>query len=82
MVTHLSSYGLRERGFRLVSAYKCFSRGKRVLNIDYYTNGREYLVRNFYTNGHAWDDLYTDKSDANARVFELFELRDWHKKIL
>ena len=82
MAMHLTNYGLMERGFHLVASYKCFSKGEKVLNIDCYTNGREYLVRNFHSKGHAWDDLYTDKNEANARVIELFKLRDWHKRIL
>lgn len=81
MLIHLSRFGLIENGFCEVAAYECFTKGKRKLNIQCWTDGKNYLVRDFYSRGRAWDMVYTNKDDANERVKYLWSLRDWHKRV-
>lgn len=78
---HLNTYGLLANGFQLVAIYECFTKGERKLNIECYTNGGEYLVRSYYSGRRAWDNVYDNKDDANAKVKELFKLRAWHKRV-
>ena len=81
MAMHLNGLGLSQNGFKLVASYKCFSKGERMLNIDCYSDGACYLVRNFLSGGRAWDNVYSDKDKANARVKELMSIRKWHKRV-
>lgn len=78
---HKSRFGLMQDGFREVAAYECFEKGRRQLNIQCWYNGKYYLVRNFISGRTAWDDVYTDKDKANARVVELWGSRKYHKKV-
>ena len=78
---HMNTYGLMMNGFRMVASYEAFTKGQRKLNVECYTNGTEYLVRSFFSGKTAWDDIFTDKDEANRKVKYLLNLRDWHKRI-
>lgn len=81
MCMHLTRMGLIQAGFKEIAVYECYSKGERKLNIQCWTDGKNYLVRDFYTKGRAWDMVYTNKHDANERVKYLWSLRKWHKRI-
>lgn len=81
MILHYSRLGLIQNGFKEVAAYECFTKGKRKLNIQCWTDGKVYLVRDFYSKGRAWDMAYDNKEDANARVVYLWSTYSFHKKV-
>lgn len=81
MFLHLSRFGLIENGFHEVAAYECFAKGRRKLNIQCWTDGKSYLVRDFFSKGRAWDMVYTNPQDANARVKYLWSQYNFHKRI-
>ena len=78
---HLNDYGLHMNGYRLVAVYHCFSKSSRMLIVECYTNGSDYLVRNFHSGKKAWDDVYDNAENANARVKQLFNLYNGHKRV-
>lgn len=81
MTLHLNRYGLMQEGFRLIASYECFKKGQRKRNIDCYSNGSDFLVRQYESGRRAWDNLYSDKTDANAKVKQIFNSYSFHKKV-
>ena len=79
---NLNTYGLTMNGFKCIAIYHCFSKGHPRLTVECYTNGTEYLVRNFRSGHKAWDDLFTNKDDANGKVKYLFSLYNSHKRVM
>ena len=79
---NLNTYGLMMNGFRCIAIYHCFTKGQKMLVVECYTNGTEYLVRNFHSGRKAWDDLYDNKDDANNKVKYLFGLYNGHKRVM
>lgn len=83
MAMHLNSWGLQERGYKLVAAYECFKKGERKFNIECYENSKdkEYLVRFWDSGRHAYDILYDNKEYANAKVKQLWSFYSFHKRV-
>ena len=79
---HLNRYGLQSKGYRMVASYTCITKGQKALNIECYTNSKEYLVRQWKTGEHAWDIVYTDKNAANAKVISLRKQYNWYKRTI
>ena len=82
MTLHLNSYGLNQKGFRLVASYVSYEKGRRALNIECYSNGTEYLIRTWFTGKSAWDNIYTDKNVANKRINELIHTYSCYKRLV
>lgn len=82
MTIHMSTMGLISNGYNLVASYQCIKKGERMLNIDCFTNGREYIVRHFETGRRAWDSIFDNKEDANNKVKQLWGKYSFHKRVV
>ena len=82
---HMNTMGLISIGFKMVAKYVCFSKGEKAFYIECYKkeneNDTEYLVRQFNSGGHAWDNVYEDKEEANRRVLYLRSHYNGYKRI-
>lgn len=79
---HLNAIGLASIGFKLVASYRCITKGEKALNIECYTDGKQYIVRSFRTGEHAWDNAYDSAKQANAKVKQLWSMYSFHKRIV
>ncbi len=82
MAFHLNTYGLMQRGFRLIAIYECFTKGQKKLIIECYKNDTEYLVRNFTSGSTAWDNVFDNRNEANAEVVRLRKTMTWYRRTL
>ena len=77
---HLNTYGLMQRGFKIVGMYEAYTKGQKRLNVECYSNGHEFLVRRWRRGERVWDNLFTDRHEANKEVKWLLSRESFYKR--